>query len=470
MVALFRAAVLTGPRNILITMPPQHGKSTSCDEYFPAWLLGTFPDRRVVLGSYSAEFAAHWGRRARRVMERWGPELWGRKVSGASNAADRWELDGYDGGMITAGLEGSISGRKADCLIIDDPHKNAEEAASEVMREKVDEFYKSVGLVRVSERGMKVVIHTRWHEDDLIGRLMQRAKEPGGEPWHIINLPAIAEEDEKWETGWTRKTGDILCPGLFSKETLLSRRTALGTYFWSALYQQRPVPAGGGVFKRTWLQPWRYSGRNNELVDLNGRVYPWSDLIAFITVDLAASIKQEADYTVIAAWAVNRAFPRDLILLDLDRRQIEGPDILPAIQRMMDRTGAVVAWVESTGFQLSIVQQGLREGMNLREFKPDKDKLARALAATPHMEAGHFWIPPAAPWLDTYVAEVIGFPKAKHDDMVDVTSHAVQIVREKLSLEVPEPPPSPAPHAEHLRDIMLDHDFSEVFHDKPPEP
>lgn len=462
---VFQAVTSGKSKRIIFTCPPQHGKSTFISEILPPWYLGCFPDNRVLLGTYEADFAETWGRKARTIMEEFGQDLWGVGVDQRSHAADRWDIADAQGGMMTAGIAGGFSGKKGNLFIVDDPHKNSDEAASEVMQEKVWDFYRTCALTRMAEDGIVIVMHTRWHEGDLIGRLQAAMADGSGEKFEVINLPAIAEEPETWPTGWTRAPGDILCPELFSKETLLTRRSALGPYFWSALYQQRPTPEGGGVFKREWLQSWTYAGKDNELCNLGGRLFRWSELIAFVTVDLAVSMKTEADFTAIAAWAVTNA--GDLILLDMDRRRMEGPDILPAVQRMMDRTGATLAWIEKTGFQLSLIQQAQRDGMDVRELEADRDKLQRAIASTATMDARHFWIPPAAPWLDSYVHEMLMFPKGKHDDMVDVTSYADRVMKEHLTFAMPAPL-EPKKEVLPFGDITLNHDFSDQLN--PPDP
>ena len=154
---------------LLITMPPRHGKSEFASKYFPAWFLGRYPEKRVILASYEADFASQWGRKVRDLLEHHGSRLFGVMVRHDSKAADRWELADHGGGMQTAGVGGAITGKGADLLIIDDPVKNAEQANSDVYREKTWEWYTSTAYTRLEPGGAVILIQTRWHEDDQIG-------------------------------------------------------------------------------------------------------------------------------------------------------------------------------------------------------------------------------------------------------------------------------------------------------------
>ena len=152
---------------LVVCMPPRHGKSELCSVYLPAWYLGTHPERRVILVGHEADFAASWGRRVRDVLEEHGGGLFGVGLRADSAAAHRWDITGYSGGMVTAGVGGTITGRGADLLIIDDPHKSAEEAGSVTYRERVWDWYRAVARTRLEPGAGVVVVQTRWHEDDL---------------------------------------------------------------------------------------------------------------------------------------------------------------------------------------------------------------------------------------------------------------------------------------------------------------
>ena len=191
-------------------MPPRHGKSELCSVYLPAWYLGTHPERRVILAGHEADFAASWGRRVRDVLEEHGRQLFGARVRADSAAANRWDLVGHAGGMVTAGVGGTITGRGADLLVIDDPHKSAEETGSVTYRERVWDWYRAVARTRLEPGAGVVVVQTRWHEDDLAGRLLADA-ESEGDRWQVLSLPAVAEDDDPLG----RSVGDPLWPERF---------------------------------------------------------------------------------------------------------------------------------------------------------------------------------------------------------------------------------------------------------------
>lgn len=220
-------------------MPPRHGKSELTSKFFPAWFLGTFPDKRVILASYEAEFAARWGAKARELIREFG-WVFGIKPSSASSAKAQWDIEGHRGGMETAGAGGAITGKGADLLIIDDPVKNQEEAASETYRDKIWDWWLSTAYTRLEPDGVAIVIQTRWHEDDLTGRILAHS-EATGEQWRKAVLPAISDD------------GAALWPERFSIEHLERIKRNLGSYWWSALYQQRPAPEDGLIFKRQWF-------------------------------------------------------------------------------------------------------------------------------------------------------------------------------------------------------------------------
>lgn len=230
-------------------MPPRHGKSELCSKYLPAWYTGTFPDRRVLLTSYEANFAAQWGRKARELIEMHGNDTFGVRVSGSSAAADRWDIAGREGGMQTAGAGGAITGKGADLLIVDDPYKNWEEAMSPSIREKVWDWWTSTAYTRLEPRGSVIIIQTRWHNEDLAGRVQRPSLDDFGEEWEVLVLPAINDR------------GEALWPDRYGIQRLRQIESTIGPYKWGCLYQQRPTLATksewpesywGGIWADRW--------------------------------------------------------------------------------------------------------------------------------------------------------------------------------------------------------------------------
>ncbi|MGB6771205.1 MAG: terminase family protein [Candidatus Dormiibacterota bacterium] len=233
---------------LIVTLPPRHGKSELVSAAFPAWFLGTYPDKRVILASYGADFAASWGRKARDILQVHGHEF-GVRVREGSSAADQWLIAGHKGGMQTAGVGGQITGKGADLVVIDDPIKNDAEAVSLVSRDHLWEWYRATLRTRLEPGGTIAVIMTRWHPYDLVARLVSES----GEKWREIRLPAIAEEDDPLG----RPLGEPLWPDRFGVEAMDATKAALGRW-WNALYQQSPMPdVEGALWTHTQISELR---------------------------------------------------------------------------------------------------------------------------------------------------------------------------------------------------------------------
>ena len=411
---------------LMVWMPPRHGKSEFTSRYFPAWYIGRRPSHRVLLTSYEADFASQWGQQARDLLIEHGRDVFGVTVDSTVSARNRWKIAGQRGGMQTAGVGGPLTGKGGNINIIDDPVKNDEEANSPVMREKQWNWYRATFRTRLEPSAAIIVIQTRWHEDDLSGRILQHHQETrkdGEADWVVLNLPAVAEYDEAIGGRFFRQEGEALWPERYSVKALEAIQRDVGSYWFSALYQQRPQPAGGGMFKREFFRYHQPVGSEGHIVLLDdGRVMDTSKLRRFLTVDLAASTKTSADFTVVAAWAITPA--REVILLDLVRKRLEGPDQPEMITSMADKHKVSQILVESTGYQLTMVQGLRRQGRPVRELKADKDKVSRALVAAARVEGGGVFFPRLAPWLDDFETELVLFPNAAHDDQVDPLAYA----------------------------------------------
>jgi predicted phage terminase large subunit-like protein len=419
-------------KRLIITVPPRHGKSETTSKAFPVNVLLNSPRARVLLATYAAEFSAQWGRKARDLMAEVG-EWYGLKVREDVAARDAWELSKWDrglqryvptgGGMVTAGIGGPLTGRGGDIVIVDDPVKNSEEAFSAVYREKTWEWFNSTLYTRLEPDAPIIVIQTRWHEDDLAGRLILQS-EAGGERWDIINLPAIAEDNDPLG----REPGEALWPERYPIEVLKQIEESLGIYWFSALYQQKPIPVGKGLFQREWLRRYEETKDVYILREPSGSmvIHPKILCTRFSTMDLAVSTKTSADWTVLSTWA--QTPNKDLILLDTRKVRMEGPDQLPLIQSVyMDLRPAQI-YIEKAGYQLSLIQTAVRAGLPILPITPDGDKIARALSASARMKAGTIYFPIYADYLggeDGIENELFKFPAAKHDDFVDTLSYAV---------------------------------------------
>lgn len=402
---------------LLIEEPVRHGKTLTCSRWTPAWFVCKYR-RWALLTSYEADFAATHGRAAREIVAEHG-HMFGLKIDDTSRAAARWTLVGHDGGMNTAGAGGPITGKGGHLMIVDDPIKNAEEAASPVMRDKLWDWWQSTFLTR-REPGAKVlVIMSRWHEDDLVGRLIRYGE--GGMRIKRLRLPAIAEDDDPLG----RRPGDALCPERYDEEALTAIRRDVGPSSWAALYQQRPVLLGGGMFKREWLRYWEaQSVQGDTYYRLGDHLVDASEMWKFSTMDVAYTKTQRSDYTAIATWGVAPTDPPSLVLLDVRRKRVEHADHAPLVRDVWGSLKPSWVGIEKQMATLSLFDDVQRSGVVVRWLTPDKNKVARAETAAAIFEAGRVWLPSDAPWLSDYIDELLMFPVAKHDDMVDVTSYA----------------------------------------------
>ncbi len=380
-----------------------------------------------MLASYQATYAASLGRSARDIFREWGPAVFGHALNPAITSSSEWGVAGYAGLMRTSGAGGSMTGKGADYLIVDDPIKNSQEAMSATIRDGLWDWWQSTAYSRLEPGGVAIVIQTRWHEDDLAGRLIKEMR-TGGERWEVISMPAIAEEDETWTFGdwsWSRKQGDALWPERYPVAALERIRRQVGTYWWSALYQQRPQPAGGGIFKREWFRYFTVEGDYYVLKTSRGdKRIPKDVVTRFVTVDPAASLKTTADYTAIGHWGLTP--DGELLLLDVVRERIEGPEQVTLLRSLYDRWQPGFIGVEAVAYQLTLFQHLLRQGLPVRKLKVDADKVSRALVYAARMEAGMVYLRASAKWLDEYENEHLMFPRGEHDDTVDIGSAAAQ--------------------------------------------
>lgn len=402
-------------RRLIVSMPPRYGKSMLCSHYFPAWFLLTQPSKAVILASYEATFATSWGRKARETVAEWGPRLFGVKLSDVSSSAGWWNLAGHEGSMMTAGVGGPLTGKGADLLLLDDPIKNDSEAMSPTYRQQLWEWYDSVASTRLEPGGSVILIMTRWHEDDLAGRLLTRMAE-GGEHWEYVRFPVLAEEADVLG----RAEGEPLWPARFPLEDVQEQQRNRSVYWWNALYQQRPGPAGGSVFKR---EDFRYFRVNEEadtyrlIKDSTIEEVAIKHCRIFCTADTASTLKQRSDWTVIGVWAVT---PKgDLLLLDLYRVKLEDPDQVGLFRSVYERYKPAFIGVEG-----SVYQQLVRSRLPVKALEPDRDKWSRAQPASARMKAGTIFFKLGASWLSAVEDELLTFPNAAHDDIVDVVAYA----------------------------------------------
>lgn len=420
-------------KRLIVTMPPRHGKSQLISRYFPAWYLGAFPDRRIILASYAQTFASKWGRAARNVLDQHGADLFGVTVDRNVSAAVNWTIAGHEGGMITAGVGGAITGQGADLLLIDDPVKNAEEANSSVYRESTWDWWQSTAYTRLEPGGACVLVQTRWHVDDLAGRLI-RDMGDGGEPWRVLNLPAIAEAGD--ELG--RAPGAALWPERYGVEQLATIRQAIGTENWLSLYQQKPVLEGGDKIKSSWFRYWGQHGDFIRLFDQersNFKTVAGSQFTKFIICDAAgssddvrASVRGKQSWSCSQCWLLSGSGrATTLVLLDQIRGKWEFPELMRRNREFINhhKPSWFGAEDEKTGRALN---QSLKDqGYTIKPQKHGgKDKLTRASSLLVLLENGQVYLPAAADWLRDFESEYVNWTGHPDDqaDQIDPAAYA----------------------------------------------
>lgn len=410
---------------LLLSMPPQEGKSQRVSRWFPLWALTQNPELRIAIVSYEHGVARRWGRAIRDeiVMH---PEL-GLRVRDDLAAQHEWQLDGHEGGVYTAGIGAALTGRPVDLLIIDDPIKDREQADSEVFRERAYSWWTDVGSTRLSPGASVVQVATRWHEKDLAGQLVAAED---GKLWRTLNIPAQA--DHKPDDGRTDPLGRE--PGEFMESA--RRRTTRqweaikvrsGSRTWASLFQGHPSPAEGDLFKRDawprYEQPlWVVRDDGARLVPEAGRD-PDVELVQ--SWDFTFSDTKKSDWVVGQVW-LRRGV--DAYLLDQVR---ERAAFARSCQMMLDLTArwpqAIAKLVENKANGPAILNALRAKVGGLIPVEPEGSKYARAEAVTPFVEAKNVWLPQAelAPWVADFVEEAAGFPNAAHDDQVDGLTQAV---------------------------------------------
>jgi predicted phage terminase large subunit-like protein len=409
-----RAVAVGESSRLLVFAPPRHGKSELLKHY-AAWFLGRFPDRSVIVASYNDDLAADFGRAVRAILNAYGKELFGIEIAQDSSAANRFQIANHDGGLYAVGVGGSMTGRGADLLIVDDVVKSDVEALSETTQRRHWNWWRSTAMTRLEPGASIVGIGTRWSVDDLLGRLADSGS------FDVVRLPALAEDDDPLG----REPGEALWPDRYPVETLARIRAEQGGFWWAAMYQGTPEPMTGNMFPRDSFREFTTTG---DSYDLDGKIIPVEDCDRFAIADTALSDKRTADYTVIGVFALTP--DKDLLWLERWRGRYSGPDQVKLMRRVFDEHSPAWIGVEHATAGLHVVQQ-LETSLPIRHLKPTGSKTARATTAATLMEQGKVWFPKGKPWLDELYAELVTFPHSKHDDQVDVLSYAARQIAKR---------------------------------------
>lgn len=428
-------------QNLIIALPPRHGKTEAISRRLPAYLLGKNPNAQIIATSYSADLASRNNRDVQRIID--SPlyhgmfpatTLSGKNARTSAQYAylrnnDMFEIVNHRGSYRAAGVGGGITGMgfggemSPDGFVgglglIDDYLKNRMEAESPTVRNRIWEWYTSTFRTRREDNAPIIVIATQWGEDDLIGRLVESAeKDSEADQWMVVKFPAIAEGelhplDE-------RLPGESLWEEKYPIESLLQTKATLGTYDWEALYQQNPTPRGGAIIKTDWIRT---------LGDRPPSFGRW-----ILSVDSKAKDIARGSYSVVQAWGEN--FP-DYVLFDQWRKQQGFVGTCSAIEEMLE------TWVNVYGLPSAILIEDKANGPTIIEtlkgrypavkaIQPKGDKISRFDGCSSFFESGHVFVVDA-PWVAEWIAEITTFPSSPKDDQVDATSQALEWFRTKF--------------------------------------
>lgn len=409
-------------KRLMLFLPPRHGKSMCVTETFPSYFLGHYPNKRIIELSYGDELAQRFGKLNRDKMDKYGPGVFGVQLSSVQATKTNWGITGTDGGMISVGIGGSITGYGADLLIIDDPIKNRQEAESTTYRKRLWEEYQSTVATRLHACGSIIIILTRWHEDDLAARLLN--PEYGKvEDWKVISLPAICESNDD---SLGRNIGEALWPVAgYDESWAAQKKEAVGTYAWNSLYQQHPTPSAGGMFKRSWWKRWK--------------AMP-SDLFDFIqSWDCAFKDINAADFVVGQVWARSKSNPANRYLLDQVRGRMSFTETVSAMRDLSAKwPQAVRKLVEDKANGTAVIDVLKSDLPGLVPVEPMGGKVVRAHAVTAVVEAGNVWIPDSSivSWVQDFIEELASFPSGANDDQVDAMTQANTYYNENAAFDL----------------------------------
>lgn len=394
---------------LVLSMPPQEGKSDRCSMWFPLWLLTRNPYLRIGIASYGADIARRWGRRIRDAIKT-HPEL-GLTLKRDVTSAAEWHLSNGIGGVFTVGVGGAMTGRPVDVLIMDDLIKNREDADSAVMRENAWNFWVSTAQTRLAPGAPVLLVMTRWHEDDIAGRLLNPDPElgGGGHVWEYLNIPAQAQGDDD---PLGRRDGEWLVSTRGrSTADWEARKAGNPARDWEAMYQGAPSLAEGNLFP---MKDWQYWEGVPPTDYSTQYIMSW---------DLAFKDKQSSDYVVGQFWVCTGA---NAYLVDQVRGRWSFTKTLEEFRAFVQKWPmATVKLVEDKANGTALIDSLRREIPGIIPVEPKGGKYSRASAVSPFHAAGNIYLPRGEEWVKDLKTEAGQFPTGAHDDQVDAMSQAL---------------------------------------------
>jgi predicted phage terminase large subunit-like protein len=411
-------------KRLIINMPPRHTKSEFASYLLPAWFLGRFPHKKIIQCSNTGELAVGFGRKVRNLVDTETyhevfPEL---SLSTDSKAAGRWNTS-KGGDYFAIGVGGTVTGKGADVLIIDDPHSEQEAAMAAVnpdVYDKVYEWYTSGPRQRLQPGGAIIMVMTRWAQRDLTGQVLKSAAQRSGEEWEVIEFPAILP------------SGNPLWPQFWSIEELEALKEELPNSKWQAQYQQNPVGNESAIVKRDWWQWWE----EDRPPECEYILQTW---------DTAFEKHQRADYSAGTTWGVfthHKDNSKNIILLNTYKKRVEWVELKKDVLQEYREYEPDGLLIEKKATGAPLIYELRAMGIPVQEYTPSKgqDKIARLNSVSDIIASGKVWVPRTR-WAEELVDEIAAFPSGEHDDLVDATTLALMRFRQGgfLRLPVDEP-------------------------------
>ena len=406
-------------KRVVVNIAPRHGKSELISYLAPAWFLGKFPQKKIIMASHTADLAINFGRRVRNLVgsnEYKGifPQV---ELQSDSKSASRWGTN-FNGEYFAIGVGGALAGRGADLFIIDDPHseQDAKQNKASVFL-PAWEWFQSGPIQRLMPGGAIIVVMTRWSKLDLTGQIVaQMEREEGVDPWEVIEFPAIKDD------------GTALWPEFWEIEELLAKKASLDVRYWNAQYLQKPTSEEGALIKREWWNIWE------------GNTPPDCEF-TIMALDAAQETNNRADFNALTIWGVffnEETNNFNIILLNAIKRRLEFPELKKLVLEEYKEWQPDSFIVEKKSNGAALYQELRRMGVPVGEFTPGKgqDKISRVNAISDLFSAGIVWAPEHR-WAKEVIEECNDFPSGTHDDLVDSTTLALLRFRQGGFLRLP---------------------------------
>ena len=408
---------------IAVSIPPRHGKSHLISTLFPAWFLGKYPNKKVLMVSHTGDLAVDFGRKVRNIInsDKYHEVFPSVTVSQDNKSAGRWSTN-FNGEFYACGIGASVAGRGADLLLVDDPHSEQDLLAGNFdALEKAYQWFMFGARTRLMSGGRIAVVHTRWHQSDLIGHLVEDGtRNTKADQYEVFEFPAILP------------SGKALWPDKFDLEALERTKASMPAYQWNAQYMQSPTSEEAAIIKREWWQPW--------IADKP----PDCDYV-IMALDAAAEKNNRADFTAITTWGVfsdeilTKGAPA-LILLNAINIRVEFPELKDLAIREYKEWAPDSFIVEKKSAGTQLYQELRRLGIPVQEFNPSRatgDKVARVNAVADILRSGLVWYPQGRRWAEEVIEQCVMFPNGSNDDLVDTVSMSLSRFRQGGFIALP---------------------------------